>query len=56
MANKIVLGKDYILLQLWPANLPFSQNSKNSPDAGFIPSGDNEKKVTEEPKKELREV
>ncbi|GJY13830.1 hypothetical protein Tco_0383139 [Tanacetum coccineum] len=29
---------------------------KNSPDAGFIPSGDNEKKVTEEPKKELREV
>ncbi|GKB11375.1 putative ribonuclease H-like domain-containing protein [Tanacetum coccineum] len=24
-----VPGKDYILLPLWPANLPFSQNSKN---------------------------
>ncbi|GKA26026.1 putative reverse transcriptase, RNA-dependent DNA polymerase [Tanacetum coccineum] len=45
-------GKDYILLPLWPADLPFSQNSKSSPDAGFKPSGDNEKKVTEEPGKE----
>ncbi|GJZ63945.1 retrovirus-related pol polyprotein from transposon TNT 1-94 [Tanacetum coccineum] len=44
--------KDYILLPLWPADLPFSQNSKSSPDAGFKPSGDNEKKVTEEPGKE----
>ncbi|GKF99597.1 hypothetical protein Tco_0301288, partial [Tanacetum coccineum] len=35
-----------------PANLPFSQNSKSSPDAGFKPSRDNEKKVTEEPGKE----
>ncbi|GKE14631.1 putative ribonuclease H-like domain-containing protein [Tanacetum coccineum] len=47
-----VSGKDYILLPLWPANLPFSQNSKSSPDVGFKPSGDNEKKVTEEPRKE----
>ncbi|GJU77827.1 reverse transcriptase domain-containing protein [Tanacetum coccineum] len=47
-----VPGKDYILLPLWPADLPFSQNSKSSPDAGFKPSGDNEKKVTEEPGKE----
>ncbi|GJV67532.1 retrovirus-related pol polyprotein from transposon TNT 1-94 [Tanacetum coccineum] len=31
--------KDYILLPLWPANLPFSQNSKSSPDAGFKPLG-----------------
>ncbi|GKB60503.1 putative ribonuclease H-like domain-containing protein [Tanacetum coccineum] len=45
-------GKDYILLPLWPADLPFSQNSKSSLDAGFKPSGDNEKKVTEELGKE----
>ncbi|GKB63019.1 putative ribonuclease H-like domain-containing protein [Tanacetum coccineum] len=43
-----VPDKDYILL----ADLPFSQNSKSSPDAGFKPSVDNEKKVTEEPGKE----
>ncbi|GJR36574.1 hypothetical protein Tco_1212258 [Tanacetum coccineum] len=49
---KTVPGKDYILLPLWPADLPFSQNSKSSPDAGFKPLGDNEKKVTEEPGKE----
>ncbi|GJW57542.1 putative ribonuclease H-like domain-containing protein [Tanacetum coccineum] len=47
-----VPGKDYILLPLWPADLPFSQNSKSSPDVGFKPSGDNEKKVTEKPGKE----
>ncbi|GKC40965.1 putative ribonuclease H-like domain-containing protein [Tanacetum coccineum] len=34
------------------ADLPFSQNSKSSPDAGFKPLVDNEKKVTEEPGKE----
>ncbi|GKB35255.1 ribonuclease H-like domain-containing protein [Tanacetum coccineum] len=47
-----VPDKDYILLPLWHADLPFSQNSKSSPDAEFKPSGDNEKKVTEEPGKE----
>ncbi|GKB29083.1 putative ribonuclease H-like domain-containing protein [Tanacetum coccineum] len=47
-----VPGKDYILLPLWTANPPFSQSSKSSPDAGFKPSGDDEKKVTEEPGKE----
>ncbi|GKF78110.1 hypothetical protein Tco_0230580, partial [Tanacetum coccineum] len=47
-----VPGKDYILLPLWPVDLPFFQNSKSSPDAGFKPSGDDEKKVTEEPGKE----
>ncbi|GJS58618.1 ribonuclease H-like domain-containing protein [Tanacetum coccineum] len=47
-----VPGKDYILLPLWPADPLFSQSSKSSPDAGFKPSGDNEKKVTEEPGKE----
>ncbi|GKB94207.1 hypothetical protein Tco_0980344, partial [Tanacetum coccineum] len=39
-----VLGKDYILLPLWPADPLFSQISKNSPDAGFKPSGDDENK------------
>ncbi|GKE17430.1 putative ribonuclease H-like domain-containing protein [Tanacetum coccineum] len=47
-----VPGKDYILLPLWPADPSFSQNSKSSPDAGFKPLGDNEKKVTKEPGKE----
>ncbi|GJT23394.1 putative ribonuclease H-like domain-containing protein [Tanacetum coccineum] len=47
-----VPGKDYILLPLWTADPPFSQSSKSSPDAGFKPLGDDEKKVTEEPEKE----
>ncbi|GKC47607.1 hypothetical protein Tco_1065329, partial [Tanacetum coccineum] len=47
-----VPGKDYILLPLWTADLHFSQNSKSSPNAGFKPSGDDEKKVTEELEKE----
>ncbi|GJX76355.1 putative ribonuclease H-like domain-containing protein, partial [Tanacetum coccineum] len=46
-----VSGKDYILLPLWPVDLPFSQNSKSSHDARFKPSRDNEKNVTEEPRK-----
>ncbi|GKG21584.1 hypothetical protein Tco_0384179, partial [Tanacetum coccineum] len=45
-------SKDYILLPLWTVDPPFSQNSKSSPDAGFKPLGDDEKKVTEEPGKE----
>ncbi|GJX98427.1 ribonuclease H-like domain-containing protein, partial [Tanacetum coccineum] len=49
---EIVLSKDYILLPLWTADPPFSQSSKSSPDAGFKPSGDDEKKVTKEPRKE----
>ncbi|GJS75551.1 ribonuclease H-like domain-containing protein [Tanacetum coccineum] len=47
-----VLGKYYILLPLWNADPPLSQNSKSSPDAGFKSLGDDEKKVTEEPRKE----
>ncbi|GJT73937.1 putative ribonuclease H-like domain-containing protein [Tanacetum coccineum] len=39
-----VPGKYYILLPLWPADLPFSQNLKSSPDAGFKPSVDNKNK------------
>ncbi|GJX32013.1 putative ribonuclease H-like domain-containing protein [Tanacetum coccineum] len=41
---EIVPGKDYILLPLWPDDPPFSQSSKSSPDVGFKPSGDDEKK------------
>ncbi|GJS65094.1 hypothetical protein Tco_0679658 [Tanacetum coccineum] len=40
------------LLPLWNANPPFSQSSKSSPDAGFKPSGDDEKKSDENPRKE----
>ncbi|GJS38474.1 putative ribonuclease H-like domain-containing protein [Tanacetum coccineum] len=42
----------YIFATLWTVDPPFSQSSKSSPDAGFKPSGDDEKKVTEEPGKE----
>ncbi|GKG40620.1 hypothetical protein Tco_0467397, partial [Tanacetum coccineum] len=35
-----------------PADPLLSQNSKSSPNAGFKPLGDNEKKVTEQPGKE----
>ncbi|GKD37478.1 putative ribonuclease H-like domain-containing protein [Tanacetum coccineum] len=48
---EIVPGKDYILLPLLTTDLPFSQSSKSSPDAGFKPLGDDEKKVTAEPGK-----
>ncbi|GJT22278.1 retrovirus-related pol polyprotein from transposon TNT 1-94 [Tanacetum coccineum] len=47
-----VPGKDYILLPLWTADPLFSQSLKSSPDARFKPSGDDEKKVTEELGKE----
>ncbi|GJY03671.1 uncharacterized mitochondrial protein-like protein [Tanacetum coccineum] len=47
-----VPGKDYVLLPLWHVDPLLSQNSKSSPDAGFKSLGDNEKKVTEEPRKE----
>ncbi|GKA09429.1 putative ribonuclease H-like domain-containing protein, partial [Tanacetum coccineum] len=50
--KETVLGKYYILLPLWHADPLLSQNSKSSPEAGFKPSGDNKKKVTEEPGKE----
>ncbi|GKC78776.1 ribonuclease H-like domain-containing protein [Tanacetum coccineum] len=50
--REIVPSKDYILLPLWPADPLLSQNSMSSPVAGFKPSGDNEKKVTEESGKE----
>ncbi|GJV24135.1 putative ribonuclease H-like domain-containing protein [Tanacetum coccineum] len=42
-------GKDYILLPLWTQDPPFSSSSKDSPDAGFKPSGEEEKKDAEDP-------
>ncbi|GKE73764.1 hypothetical protein Tco_1535805, partial [Tanacetum coccineum] len=41
-------SKDYILLPLWTADPSFSQISKSSPDVGFQPSSDDEKKVDED--------
>ncbi|GJS10696.1 retrovirus-related pol polyprotein from transposon TNT 1-94 [Tanacetum coccineum] len=42
-------GKDYILLPLWTQDPPFSSSSKDSPNAGFKPSGEVKKKDTEDP-------
>ncbi|GKD91177.1 hypothetical protein Tco_1366684 [Tanacetum coccineum] len=44
-----VLGKDYILLPLWTQDLQFSSSSKDSPDVGFKPLGEGEKKDAEDP-------
>ncbi|GKF85087.1 hypothetical protein Tco_0249985, partial [Tanacetum coccineum] len=46
---EIVSDKDYILLPMWPADLLFSRNSKESSDAGFKPSREEEKMDTEDP-------
>ncbi|GJV20680.1 putative ribonuclease H-like domain-containing protein [Tanacetum coccineum] len=46
---EIVPRKDYILLPMWPTDLIFTQNSKESPDAGFKPSGEEEKMNTKDP-------
>ncbi|GKF24412.1 hypothetical protein Tco_0076734 [Tanacetum coccineum] len=42
-------GKDYILLPLWTQIPPFSSSLKDSPDVGFKPSGEEEKKDAEDP-------
>ncbi|GJW78220.1 uncharacterized mitochondrial protein-like protein [Tanacetum coccineum] len=44
--------KDYILLPLWTADPPFSQNPKSSHDDGSKPSSDDGKKVDEDPRKD----
>ncbi|GJR57078.1 ribonuclease H-like domain-containing protein [Tanacetum coccineum] len=44
--------KDYILLPLWTANLPFSQDPKISHDDGSKPSSDDGKKVDKDPRKD----
>ncbi|GKD53862.1 ribonuclease H-like domain-containing protein [Tanacetum coccineum] len=43
-----VPSKDYSMLPMWPADLLFSQNSKDSLDTGFKPSGEEEKKDAED--------
>ncbi|GKD63464.1 hypothetical protein Tco_1305572, partial [Tanacetum coccineum] len=43
--------KIYILLPLWPANPPFSQDTKSSQDDGSKPSNDDGKKVDEDLRK-----
>ncbi|GJT77919.1 putative ribonuclease H-like domain-containing protein [Tanacetum coccineum] len=43
-----VPDKDYILLLLWTQDPPFSSSSKDSPDAGFKPSWEEEKKDVED--------
>ncbi|GJZ97253.1 putative ribonuclease H-like domain-containing protein [Tanacetum coccineum] len=45
-------GKDYILLPYWTQDPPFSSSPKDSPDAGFKPSGEEEKKDVEDPRKD----
>nr|GEX78238.1 copia protein [Tanacetum cinerariifolium] len=44
-----VPDKDYILLPLWTQNPPFSSSSKDSPGAGYKPSGEEEKKDIDDP-------
>nr|GEU48629.1 ribonuclease H-like domain-containing protein [Tanacetum cinerariifolium] len=44
--------KNYILLPLWTANLPFSQDPKSSHDDGSKPLSDDGKKVDEDLRKE----
>nr|GEZ12499.1 ribonuclease H-like domain-containing protein [Tanacetum cinerariifolium] len=46
--------KDYILLPLWTADPPFSQDSKSSQDDGFQPSSDHRKQVDEDPRQESK--
>ncbi|GKC09590.1 ribonuclease H-like domain-containing protein [Tanacetum coccineum] len=48
--------KNYILLPLWPADPPFSQDPKSSQDDGSKPSSDDEKKVDEDPKKDSESI
>ncbi|GJW49985.1 putative ribonuclease H-like domain-containing protein [Tanacetum coccineum] len=53
---KIVPGKDYILLPMWPADPLFSQDSKSSPDARFKLSREEKKKDAEDPGNKDSEV
>nr|GFA88875.1 hypothetical protein [Tanacetum cinerariifolium] len=43
---------DYVLLPLWTADPPFSQNPKSYHDDGFKPSSEVGKKVDEDPRQE----
>ncbi|GKA04507.1 putative ribonuclease H-like domain-containing protein [Tanacetum coccineum] len=46
--KKTVPDQEYILLPLWIQDPPFSSTSKDSPDAGFKPSGEEKKKDSED--------
>ncbi|GJX04127.1 retrovirus-related pol polyprotein from transposon TNT 1-94 [Tanacetum coccineum] len=48
--------KNYILLPLWPADPPFSQDPKSSQDDRSKPSSDDEKKVDEDPRKDSESI
>ncbi|GJS07912.1 putative ribonuclease H-like domain-containing protein [Tanacetum coccineum] len=48
--------RDYILLPLWTADPPFSQDPKSSQDDGFKPSSDDGKKVDEDSRKNINVV
>ncbi|GJY32213.1 putative ribonuclease H-like domain-containing protein [Tanacetum coccineum] len=48
--------KNYILLPLWPADPPFSQDPKSSQDDGSKPSSNDEKKVDEDPRKDTESI
>ncbi|GJU08048.1 retrovirus-related pol polyprotein from transposon TNT 1-94 [Tanacetum coccineum] len=45
--------KNYILLPLWTADPPYSQDPKSSHDDGSKPSSDDGKKVDEDPRKKV---
>ncbi|GKF17279.1 hypothetical protein Tco_0062197 [Tanacetum coccineum] len=49
-------GKDYILLPLWPQDPQFSSSSKDSPNAGLKPLGEEEKKDARDSEKKDSEV
>nr|GEU55411.1 ribonuclease H-like domain-containing protein [Tanacetum cinerariifolium] len=51
-----VPDKDYILLPLWTEDLLFSSSLKDSSSAGYKPSGEEEKKDTEDPGNEDSEA
>ncbi|GKB72687.1 ribonuclease H-like domain-containing protein [Tanacetum coccineum] len=53
---KTVHGKDYILLPFFTQDPPFSSSSKDSPDAGFKPLKEEEKKDDEHLENEDSEV
>ncbi|GKC02223.1 ribonuclease H-like domain-containing protein, partial [Tanacetum coccineum] len=48
--------KNYILLPLWPADPPFSQDPNSSQDDGSKPSSDDEKKIDEDPRKDSESI
>ncbi|GJW95530.1 putative ribonuclease H-like domain-containing protein [Tanacetum coccineum] len=56
LSNGSAGTKDYILLPLWTQDLPFSSISKESPDVGFKPSREEEKKDVEGPRNEVNKV